>query len=364
MSQQLPLRNNHTVYILGAGYSACRGLPLISGFLNRMRDAAVWCEQQARLSEALAIRDVLVFRLAAAAAAYRVPINLENIEELFSLASASDPKITKSVKQSIAATIAYCMATIEAPELRFNSSEVSTNDLARHATTAAEAQASIVKMPFYSALAIRLLRALVPDESTVITFNYDDLVEQAIKDAGGTFTYGFSGDHEIEDPKHYSALGTPVLKLHGSINWAYVGKAKRFTVFDTYESVRARDLVPELVPPTWNKSIGDRLAEVWFAAIQKLSTATKVVIIGFSIPATDLHFKYLLAAGLKDNLSLREIVFVDPWKGLPERVVEVVSSREVDNNRVRFIHTPVELVFARRTSEKRFDLIPGWQRPF
>lgn len=30
------------------------------------------------------------------------------------------------------------------------------------------------------------------------------------------------------------------------------------------------------------------------------------------MPTIDLHFKYLLAAGLRENISLREIVFVNP----------------------------------------------------
>jgi hypothetical protein len=78
MSTAIPLRNDHTVYILGAGYSAARGFPLIVDFLNQMRDAAIWCEASGRSDEADAIHDVLRFRLDAAAAAYRVPIDLEN----------------------------------------------------------------------------------------------------------------------------------------------------------------------------------------------------------------------------------------------------------------------------------------------
>jgi len=35
------------------------------------------------------------------------------------------------------------------------------------------------------------------------------------------------------------------------------------------------------------------------------------VIIGFSIPPTDIHFKYLLAAGLQENISLRKIYCVN-----------------------------------------------------
>jgi hypothetical protein len=54
------------------------------------------------------------------------------------------------------------------------------------------------------------------------------------------------------------------------------------------------------------------LNEVWTQALIALREATRIVIIGFSLPPTDVHFKYLLAAGLRDNISLRKIIFVNP----------------------------------------------------
>ncbi len=38
--------NDQNVYILGAGFSAEAGLPLIKDFMNRMRDAAAWLAEQ------------------------------------------------------------------------------------------------------------------------------------------------------------------------------------------------------------------------------------------------------------------------------------------------------------------------------
>jgi hypothetical protein len=63
--------NDHNVYILGAGFAAEAGLPLIKDFMNRMRDAAAWLEGQGgREREQEAISRVLEFRLRAAAAAH------------------------------------------------------------------------------------------------------------------------------------------------------------------------------------------------------------------------------------------------------------------------------------------------------
>lgn len=116
------LNNNHNVYILGAGFSVDRGLPTIKDFMLAMRDAHEWLESNNRTKEAQAIADVLDFRLQAASAAYRVKLDLENIEELFSLASASASKgLAKKIQFAIAATLDYRLSTRNKPIVRFQS---------------------------------------------------------------------------------------------------------------------------------------------------------------------------------------------------------------------------------------------------
>jgi hypothetical protein len=101
------LRNDHNVYILGAGFSREAGLPLIPDFLSQMRDSYDWLMQQGRETEAKAVDAVLKFRLSAASAAYWVNLDLENIEELFSLAFTNTDGITNSMRLAIAATLDY-----------------------------------------------------------------------------------------------------------------------------------------------------------------------------------------------------------------------------------------------------------------
>src|SRR5207244_2904212 len=54
-----------------------------------------------------AVAKVLQFRLEAASAAYWVNLDLENIEELFSLAAASPGRVTNEIQLAIAATLDY-----------------------------------------------------------------------------------------------------------------------------------------------------------------------------------------------------------------------------------------------------------------
>ena len=69
--------------------------------------------------------------------------------------------------------------------------------------------------------------------------------------------------------------------------------------------------MPILVAPTWQKSLGGYLSAVWREAVSALRTATRVIILGYSMPQTDQHFRYLMAAGLQDNISLRKVLIVN-----------------------------------------------------
>ena len=84
------------------------------------------------------------------------------------------------------------------------------------------------------------------------------------------------------------------------------------TVYQDYEDVLNRRLTPALAPPTWRKDFLGQLPYVWGKAVDTLRTATRIVVLGYSIPSTDQHFKYLLAAGLQDNISLRKVFIVNP----------------------------------------------------
>ena len=103
-----PIENDHNVYLLGAGFSVPAGMPVIANFMFVLRDAQAWLSTQNRAREAEAIESVLAFRLAATPAAYRVQLDLENIEELFSFASIADEGLSDSIRVAIAATLDYC----------------------------------------------------------------------------------------------------------------------------------------------------------------------------------------------------------------------------------------------------------------
>jgi hypothetical protein len=83
------------------------------------------------------------------------------------------------------------------------------------------------------------------------------------------------------------------------------------------------------------------------------------------MPPTDLHFRYLLAAGIRENISLRQIIFVDPSPAIPTRAAEMFSRRELLNDRVRFKQVPIEsLIASARGDTGHYQLHDGIQTAY
>ncbi|MGD2111438.1 MAG: hypothetical protein PVI86_18830 [Phycisphaerae bacterium] len=61
------------------------------------------------------------------------------------------------------------------------------------------------------------------DDDAVLTFNYDTLSERAISETGRTWNHGFECD---------GGCGSPVFKLHGSIDWIVADRCESFSKLD------------------------------------------------------------------------------------------------------------------------------------
>jgi SIR2-like domain len=344
----MDLHNDHNVYILGAGFSADRGMPLINNFMFRMRDAHEWLLQQDRKHEASAITNVLKFRKEAASAAYRVKINLENIEELFSLASASGNKennLSGDIRIAIAATLDFC--STNQPELKFSIRTKGAMPSFESYGCDDDFGGGVLyeNIPIYRYYLDSMLgsQGVSRGENTFISFNYDTIVEDALTSMGVGFTYGF---HKVDATYNTSRLkfesnGLRLLKLHGSINWTREkishSNDTPLQIYDSYQEVREKSATPDLIPPTWRKNFDGGLETIWGHALKAIESATRIIVIGFSVPETDTHFKYLMAAGLQNNISAREIVFVNPASdGILETRISALFTNP-ESSRVRLI---------------------------
>lgn len=354
MSITNDLHNNHNVYILGAGFSRLRGLPLISDFMMQMRDALEFHARANHKRECEAISAVLDFRLKASSAAYRIQIDLENIEELFSLASASPNPIEESIRLAIAATLDYSLEVKRPQEAGFTASRdaFANSPNWQFENSQFTMPVGSWRVPAYDYIVKTMLGEsalnLSGIENSFITFNYDTILENSLTSLNVPYSLGFD-----EHGTQRSGLGPRVLKLHGSMNWAVPkGSRTAIKVFGSYRDVVNEGLSPQLVPPTWKKDSRGAFNAIWSESLKVLSEATRVVVMGFSIPPTDLHFKYLLAAGLQNNYSLREIVFVNPGEGLNlvrNRCKELFANHEHNAAKVRFVDSTAEAFMGQGT---------------
>jgi hypothetical protein len=340
--------NNHNVFILGAGFSVDAGLPTMKDFMAAMRRTLSWASDNNQKQTREDISHVLSLRLSSASAAHRCKINPNNIEDLFSLYDGLSGEGVNTynrlkMQRAISATLEHCMT-----ENRTSGQALSIY-IPPHAKTSLDdkylsgllknrANDKAYVMPLYDAYAVIFSNMYSVGNSSkndiknsIISFNYDTLLEESLERIGAKFNIGIASNLDKQISSDYSHIsfdegfpGLQLLKLHGSTNWAISKSDRCETCYDIHVFKTASELFAAqkpldqliLEPPTWNKGRSAAILQgLWQKAISAIRTATRIYIIGYSLPQSDMHFKYLMAAGLADNISLEEIVYVNPALG-------------------------------------------------
>jgi len=336
---------DRNVFVLGAGFSAHAGVPLITGFLDRSRQLMDDPSSGLDPFERDSFKRVFEFRRAMAQACEKVAIDLDNIEELFGLVEMSQ-RLGGERRDTRDATVYMIAKTLELTtkpagtgrnHVRF---QIKTQLKSQFA--AANRAGVFQNVPgcandvfagdiyeYFAGLATGLFDDPQHEEArkgTIITFNYDLILDHALQrlnirphyalDPGLTQKYELTAEERV----------CSVLKLHGSTNWGVCGNCqKRIVVLqgkitDTPEQFRqetcdkchAQRFQPLLIPPSWDKSEYQTImAPVWAKAVDELRCATRICIIGYSMPQSDLFFKYLLTLALSQNHRLFKLVVVD-----------------------------------------------------
>lgn len=211
------------------------------------------------------------------------------------------------------------------------------------------------KFSTYLADTFRALRAISPEESlrcrwhealaaalrsgdTVISYNYDCIMDNALRTRSGkswnaAYGYGVQIDSGTTVWHDHSGRGRvakePInlLKVHGSLNWKRKHDKGISLRKDPYEAEdRSKD---EIVPPVWNKRISEDpvLGEVWKNARINLRTGPLLVVVGYSVPDTDLLSQVLLrVATAEAGKTLTHLVIVNPDRGARRKLFSVLQA--------------------------------------
>jgi len=196
--------------------------------------------------------------------------------------------------------------------------------------TAMQIRTSVAPAPEWL---LQLVRYWIRTEATVITFNYDGLVELAYLDVMGPGGVYWPWDlYAVPVTPAWLRVGGTgrqrmqtfrLLKLHGSLDWWYSGPnaeqsdpiywlgwgghfgegmAPLWNAWGDSELVK--DKVPMLVPPAATKTPfykNQLLADQWVQAGDALQQAEELVLMGYSAPATDLTVTSLIATQFKGS---------------------------------------------------------------
>jgi hypothetical protein len=282
---------SHVVYLLGAGFSAPLGLPVMRDFLIKSKDMfAVHPKQYASFHNIFA----LINQMGSIQSYYQA--DLFNIEEILSILEM-DQQVSGKRSRRFAKYIADVVRFYTPPDPKADPPKFPAN---WHERPISE---NMQWLP-YLYFAANLLRIRMredrsnanrtfpinPDESnpnvySVVTLNYDLVFEKLSQYLAcffpneGRLEFALRSD-PINSTDHHLV---PLAKLHGSVD------------------------SDNIIAPTWNKSVARGILEVWATAHKLLSSANEIRIVGYSLPVADAYIKYLLKSAVVKSPHLKQI---------------------------------------------------------
>lgn len=200
------------------------------------------------------------------------------------------------------------------------------------------------------ALHQELFRLVRP--SAVMSFNYDLIADQSLLSLGMLnwrarqyrgAVYATvpteRGWRRVRVVDHADDGETPLLKLHGSINWEKQRRGDGFRLAGCQlpdESSRLLNYTkipinPYIVPPVAAKiQIAQAaLRERWRAAVRHLHDAPSWIIWGYSFPGTDTISQVLFRTALTRNRRPKPVLVVNPDPSVAQRVRDVCRKVKV-----------------------------------
>ncbi len=322
-----------TVYVLGAGFSKDAGCPLVSEF------TAISSINELKRNLRNKLDDLSRFKRVAHYIRDRIDAGYceDNIE---------------SVLNHVAAAKYLSMGSTTERENRKYPAEDMFRDIQWFIVKVLEQKIKPIFPPEYGTF----LNEICKEQDTIIIFNYDLVVENVLERLTQPFRYGIENG---------STTGRLILKLHGSMNWAYcdacglrdkVGPAvlpQSNVAPDLYaRTINCHQcgskLEPVLIPPVLYKDgfyqNSEWIRELWIKAYQELSGAQKIFFIGFSMAPTDAYAQELfkLSSNMNKMKGLRYLVInrsrsTKSFQELKKRYRAVLVGDTIQFKRVSFL---------------------------
>jgi len=163
------------------------------------------------------------------------------------------------------------------------------------------------------------------NNASIITTNYDGCMDETILKANMKLIKSIAGENRDENETDAVEL----IKMHGSINWAYCDSCQDVREFDL---LRLKDIFendelsfpvmgickncgglrrPLLVPPLSFKFLMfPNLIDIWNSARQSIETADYIIVIGYSFAEADTYITKIVSRSMSKNRN-QKIIIVD-----------------------------------------------------
>jgi len=187
--------------------------------------------------------------------------------------------------------------------------------------------------------------------ATVVTFNYDNLVEKAASEVLQSVEkhFYYTALRPVPIPSSQSRYGGVVgatdvetfslVKLHGSLDWVYSGSPDFYgemifsvNLVNSWDpepstpSAAALDKVRLIVPPTSGKNVfmsHETIRAQWRFARQQIERARRIHLIGYSLPATDMTARTMLTVSSGPPQQKGELAVVNPDQSIMQRLTGI-----------------------------------------
>jgi len=204
----------------------------------------------------------------------------------------------------------------------------------------------------------KFVEKILHKHDAIISFNYDCVLDYALRDYGGGkwnarsgycfdggyWGHNFKGEAKWQPQKVAGQNDTiKLLKLHGSLHFKIELPQKR----QQEKNPNAKPTVElkerpytqqygarvfSIIPPEWNKRFDEGpIGNLWIKAAQEIRRAKNVVVIGYSMPPNDLHSSTLFRTNIG---PLKSLVVVNPDKEARKRIRSVFSKGLIRTTKV------------------------------
>lgn len=286
------------VYMLGAGFSAPLGLPVMSTFLSKSKDL-YFSDPEAYSHFATVFQ--AIDKMSVAKNFFEA--DLFNIEEILSILEMESFTAGARFSDAFQKYICDTISDLTPPIEPYGPLPGNWRDFVygrdgrwRQYGTFVGALCGFKFSRRNDDVVVAVQEPPEEVEYSVITLNYDRVLETVPEFLAEI--YGLPKDAGFRRAPSKPADNRPLLaKLHGSVELGAV------------------------VPPTWSKgSHGDVVAD-WAAALEALRQANHIRVIGYSLPTSDAYVRYLLKAAAVGSQHLKtfDVINLDTYEDVQAR---------------------------------------------